>query len=136
MVPTPLIELPVGPAALTSRVVDTDVLSSVVLRMATLMLGSPSFSTSDLMALGVDLAHVFRLVAMLCERGSVATTNAKVCEGVNVGQPMAGDVVVEQPMISVVDSPWQATTIKMNVLPIQLAMDRERLTPGVCMLDN
>jgi len=69
MVPTPLIELPVGPAALTSRVVDTDVLSSVVLRMATLMLGSPSFSTSDLMALGVDLAHVFRLVAMLCERG-------------------------------------------------------------------
>jgi hypothetical protein len=40
-----------------------------------------------------------------------------VCEGVNVGQPMARDVVVEQPMISSVDSPWQAATAKMDALP-------------------
>jgi hypothetical protein len=35
-----------------------------------------------------------------------------------------------------VDSPWQATAAKMDALPIRLAIDRERLTPGVCMLDN
>jgi hypothetical protein len=51
--------------------VDTDVSSNVVSRMATLMLGSPSFSANDFMALGVDLAHVFRLATTLCEHGSV-----------------------------------------------------------------
>jgi hypothetical protein len=33
------------------------------------VLGSPSFSASDLMVLGVDLARVFWLVVTLCERG-------------------------------------------------------------------
>jgi hypothetical protein len=70
------------------------------------MLGSPSFSASDLMASRVDLAPVFRLATMLCERGSVVATSAKACEGVDVGQPVAGDVVVEQPVILGVDSPW------------------------------
>jgi hypothetical protein len=59
MVPTPPIEPTMGPAASTSHVVDTDVSSSAVSRMVTSMLGSPSFSPSDLMALGVDLARVF-----------------------------------------------------------------------------
>jgi hypothetical protein len=86
--------------------------------MATSVLGSPSFSTNDLMASGVDLAFVFWLAAMLCEHGSVAATSAEVCEGVNVGQPVAGDVAVEQPVISSVDSPWQATTAKMDTLPV------------------
>jgi hypothetical protein len=62
--------------------------------------------------------------------------SAKVCEGVNVGQPVAGDVAVEQPMISSVDSPWQAAATKMDALPARPTIDRERLTPGVCMLDN
>jgi hypothetical protein len=53
---------------------------------------------------------------MLCERGSVATKSAEVCEGVDVGQLMAGDVAVEQPMISGVDNPWQAATAKMDTL--------------------
>ncbi len=106
MVPTPPIEPTVGPVASTSHVVDTNVSSSAVSRMVTSVLGSPSFSTSDLMALGVDLAPVFRLAAMLCECGSVTATNVEVCEGVDVGQPMVGDVVVEQPMISGVDGPW------------------------------
>jgi hypothetical protein len=39
-------------------------------------------------------------------------------------------------VISNVDSPWQATTTKMDALPAQPTIDRERLTPGVCMLDN
>ncbi len=59
MVPTPPIELIVGLAASTSCVVDTDVSSSAVLRMATSVLGSSSFSASDLMVSRVDLVLVF-----------------------------------------------------------------------------
>ncbi len=105
MVPTPSIESTMGPTTSTSHVVDMDVSSSVVSRMVTLMLGSPSFSASDLMASGIDLAQVFRLATTLCERGSVAATSAEVCEGVDVGQLVAGDVDVEQHVISSVDSP-------------------------------
>jgi hypothetical protein len=54
MVPTPPIESTVGPVTSTSHVVDTDVSLSVVSRMATSVLGSPSFSASDLMASRVD----------------------------------------------------------------------------------
>ncbi len=72
----------------------------------------------------------------MCEHGSVVTTSAEVCEGVNVGQPMGGDVAMEQPMISCVDSPWQVAVAKMDVLPVRPTIDRERLTPGVCMLEN
>jgi hypothetical protein len=61
---------------------------------------------------------------------------AEVCEGVDVGQLMAGDVVVEQPVILGVDSPWQAAAAKMDTLLTRPAIDRERLTRGVCMLDN
>jgi hypothetical protein len=99
-------------------------------------LGSPSFLANDLMALGIDLARVFQLIAKLCECGSVAATSAEVCEGVDVGQLVAGDVTVEQLVISSVDSPWQAVTAKMDTLPVRPAIDRERLTLGVCMLDN
>jgi hypothetical protein len=106
MVPTPPLEPIVGPAVLTSCVVDTDVSSSAVLRMATSVLGSPSFSANDLIASGMDLTPIFQLVAMLCERGNVVVTSAEVCEGVDVGQPMVGDVDVEQLVILGVDNPW------------------------------
>ncbi len=105
MVPTPPIEPTVGPTTSTSRVVETNVSPSAVSRMVTSVLGSPSFSANDLMALGIDLVRVFRLAATLCERGSVTAMSAEVFEGVDAGQPMAGDVVVEQPVISSVDSP-------------------------------
>jgi hypothetical protein len=39
-------------------------------------------------------------------------------------------------VISNVDSPWQVATAKMDTLPVWPAINRERLTPGVCMLDN
>jgi hypothetical protein len=104
--------------------------------MATSVLGSPSFSANDLMASRVDLAPVFWLAATLCERGSVDAMSVEVCEGVDVGQPMARDVVVKQPVISGVDSPWQAAATKMDALPARPTIDRERFTPGVCMLDN
>jgi hypothetical protein len=85
--------------------------------MVTSMLGSPTFSANDLMALGVDITRVFRLTATLCERGSVIATSAEVCEGVDVGQLVARDVVVEQLVVSGVDSPWQAVAAKMDALP-------------------
>jgi hypothetical protein len=50
MVPTPPIEPTVGPTALTSRVVDTDVSSNVVSRMVTSVLHSPTFLANNLMA--------------------------------------------------------------------------------------
>jgi hypothetical protein len=75
MVPTPPIEPTMGPTTSTSRVVDTDISSSVVSRMVILMLGSPTFSVNDLMASGVDLTRVFRLAATLCEHGSVVATS-------------------------------------------------------------
>ncbi len=49
---------------------------------------------------------------------------------------MAGDVAMEQPVISGVDSPWQAAMAKMDTLPTQPTINHERLTPSVCMLDN
>ncbi|CAK9206477.1 unnamed protein product [Sphagnum troendelagicum] len=107
-----------------------------VSRMVTLVLGSPTFSANDLKASGVDLTRVFQLVATLYEHGSVVATSAKVCEGVDVGQLVVGDVVMEQPVVSGVDSPWQAAAAKMDALLARPAIDRERLTPGVCMLDN
>jgi len=104
MVLTPPIEPIVGPTTSTSCVVDMDVSLSVMSWMVISMLGSPSFSTNDLMALRVRLAPIFRLTMTLCERGNVAITSAKACEGVDVGKPVVGDVVVKQPVISGVDS--------------------------------
>jgi hypothetical protein len=94
-----------------------DVSSNAMSQMVISMLKSPSFSANDLMASGVDLARVFWLPATLCEHGNVVATNAEDCEGVDVGQPMVGDVAVEQPMISGVNSPWHAATAKMDALP-------------------
>jgi hypothetical protein len=85
MVLTPPIKPTMGPTASTSHVMDTDSSSSAVLWMVTSVLGSPSFSASDLMASRVDLACVFQLAATLCECGSVVVTSAEVCEGVDVG---------------------------------------------------
>jgi len=100
------------------------------------LLRSPPLLANDLMASRVDLACVFWLAATLCECGSVAAMNAEMCEGVYVGQPMAGDVAMEQPVILGLGSPWQAAAAKMDALPAQQVIDRERLAPGVCMLDN
>jgi hypothetical protein len=59
-----------------------------------------------------------------------------VCEGVDVGQLVVKDVVVEQPVILGVDSPWQVAATKMDALLVRLAIDYERFTLSVCMLDN
>ncbi|CAM6078490.1 unnamed protein product [Sphagnum tenellum] len=117
-----------GPMTSTSRVVATDVSSSGVSWMAILVLGSPSFLANDLMVLRVDLTPVFWLATTLCEHGSVAATNVEVCKGVDVGQLVARDVV-EQLVISGVDSPWEATIAKMDAFLARSAIDREKLTP-------
>ncbi len=101
MVPTPPIEPTMGPTASTSCVMDTDVSSSVVSRMVTSVLGSLTFSVNDLMTLGIDLTRVFRLAATLCERGSVVATSAEVCEGVDVGQLVAGMLLWNNPWYQV-----------------------------------
>jgi len=88
MVPTPPIESTMELTTLTSHVVDIDVTSSAVSWMATSVLGSPSFSASDLMALGVDLALVFRLVATLCEHGSLVAMSLEVLMWGNLWQGM------------------------------------------------
>ncbi len=59
-----------------------------------------------------------------------------MCEGVDVGQLVVGDVALEQPMILSVDSLWQAMVAKIDTLLVRPTIDRERLTLGVCMLDN
>jgi hypothetical protein len=69
MVLTPPIEPTMGPATLTSRVMDMDVSSNAMSRMSTSVLGSPSFSASDLMASGIDLALVFRLITICVNVG-------------------------------------------------------------------
>jgi hypothetical protein len=104
--------------------------------MVTSMLGSPSFSANDLIALRVNLTPVFWLATTLCEHGRVVATNVEVYEGVDVGQLVVGDVAVGQFVISSVDSPWEATMAKMDAFLVRPAIDRERLIPSVCMLDN
>ncbi len=59
-----------------------------------------------------------------------------MCEGVDVWKPMARDVAMEQLVLSGVDSAWQATATMMDASIARPSIDRERLTPGVCMLDN
>jgi hypothetical protein len=39
-------------------------------------------------------------------------------------------------VVSGVDSPWQVAATKMDALLARPAIDHERLTLGVCMLDN
>jgi hypothetical protein len=73
---------------------------------------------------------------MLCEHENVVATSVEVCKGVDVGQLVAGDVAMEQLVILGVDSPWQVVAPKMDALLVRPAIDHERLTPGVCMLDN
>jgi hypothetical protein len=53
----------------------------------------------------------------LCELGSVVATSAEVCEGVDGGQPVVGDVVVEQLVISGVDSAEVGSSPKFQLLP-------------------
>ncbi len=39
-----------------------------------------------------------------------------MCEGVDVGQPIARDVAMEQPVLSGVHNAWQAMVAKMDTL--------------------
>ncbi|CAK9872283.1 unnamed protein product [Sphagnum jensenii] len=65
-----------------------------------------------------------------------ATQRSRGGRGGKGGGGGGGDVVVEQFVISSVDNPWQVAATKMDALPTRLAIDRERFTHGVCMLDN
>ncbi|BBN20457.1 hypothetical protein Mp_Vg00130 [Marchantia polymorpha subsp. ruderalis] len=105
-----------------------DVPSSVVMRMATSLLRSPLFSATELIDSGIDLARVFRVAATSCERGRVVATSAEIRED-TVEDPSSTSTLFEE-------TTWQAATARMESLPARLAIDRETIVPGVCMVDN
>ena len=129
MVLTRSIEPMVRLEASTSCIVDMDA-SNAVSRIATLVLEASLFLATKLMALGVDLALVFREAATMCERGSVIASSAKVHEGVAVEHPLVGDVALSS------DTTWHAVAARMDALPARLAIERACVKPGVCMVDN
>ncbi|BBN08889.1 hypothetical protein Mp_4g15290 [Marchantia polymorpha subsp. ruderalis] len=112
--PVPLSDLSGRTETSTSRVVDTDTPSSAVTRMASSVMKSPLFSSTELIDSGIDLAQVFRLVATFCECGSVNATSAEIGKAIT----------------------WQAAAARMEFLPARPAIDREGILPGVCMVDN
>ncbi|BBN14385.1 hypothetical protein Mp_6g11220 [Marchantia polymorpha subsp. ruderalis] len=112
----------------TSRVVDTDTPSSAVTRMASSVMRSPLFSAMELMDSGIDLARVFRAAATLCERGSITATSAEI--GETSGEELSSTTPSSD------ESTWQAAAARMESLPARSAIDRERVVPGVCMVDN
>lgn len=107
----------------TSHVVGMDTPSSAVMRMDTSVMRSPLFSATELMDFGIDLARVFRVAYMLCERGSVNTTHAEICE--QHSTPTLNDEVT-----------WPAAAARMESLPTQPAIESESFVLEVCMVDN
>ncbi|BBN08134.1 hypothetical protein Mp_4g09160 [Marchantia polymorpha subsp. ruderalis] len=112
----------------TSRVVDTDTPSSAVTRMASSVMRSPLFLAMELIDSGIDLARVFRAAATLCERGSINATSAEI--GETIGEELSSTTPSSD------ESTWQAAAARMESLPARPAIDRERVVPGVCMVDN
>ncbi|OAE32852.1 hypothetical protein AXG93_1409s1190 [Marchantia polymorpha subsp. ruderalis] len=113
---------------LTSSVMDADVPSGVVMRMATSVLRSPLFLATELMDSSIDLARVFRVASTSCESGRVTATSVEICEN-TVEETSSTSTLIEE-------TSWQAVAARMESLPAQPAIDRERIVPGVCMIDN
>ncbi|BBN03753.1 hypothetical protein Mp_2g26090 [Marchantia polymorpha subsp. ruderalis] len=128
MRPAPPSDTRVRTEVLTSSVKDADVQSSVVMWMATTILRSPLFSTTELMDSDIDLARVFRVVATSCERGRVTATSAEIRKD-TVEELFSTSTLFEE-------TTWQAATARMKSLPARPAIDRESIVPGVCMVDN
>ncbi|PTQ38247.1 hypothetical protein MARPO_0052s0045 [Marchantia polymorpha] len=95
-------------------------------RDATLKL-DPQRAT-ELMNSGIDLARVFRVAATSCERERVTATSAEIRED-TVEDPSSTSTLFEK-------TTWQAAAARMESLPTQPAIDRERIVPDVCMVDN
>ncbi|BBN19630.1 hypothetical protein Mp_8g12240 [Marchantia polymorpha subsp. ruderalis] len=128
MRPAPPSDTRVRTEVLTSSVVDADVPSSAVMRMATSVLRCPLFSATELIDSGIDLALVFRVAATSCERGRVAATSAEIRVD-TVEDPSSTSTLFEE-------TTWQAAAARMESLPARPAIDRESIVPGVCMVDN
>ncbi|BBN15717.1 hypothetical protein Mp_7g00220 [Marchantia polymorpha subsp. ruderalis] len=128
MRPAPPSDTRVRTEVLTSSVVDADLPSNAVMRMATSVLRSPLFSATELMNSGIDLARVFWVAATSCERGRVAATSAEIRED-TVEDPSSTSTLFEE-------TTWQAAAARMEFLLACPAIDRESIVPGVCMVDN
>ncbi|OAE26688.1 hypothetical protein AXG93_3582s1010 [Marchantia polymorpha subsp. ruderalis] len=100
---------------LTSSVVDADVPSSVMMQMATSVLKSPLFSTTELMDLGIDLTRIFWVAATSCERGRGTSTCVEICKD-TVEEPSSTSTLIEE-------TSWHAATARMESLRAQLAID-------------
>ncbi|PTQ27347.1 hypothetical protein MARPO_0204s0011, partial [Marchantia polymorpha] len=66
--------------------------------------------------------------ATLCERGSITATSAEI--GETIGEELSSTTSSSD------ESTWQAAAARMESLPARPAIDRERVVPGVCMVDN
>ncbi|PTQ31359.1 hypothetical protein MARPO_0112s0017 [Marchantia polymorpha] len=66
--------------------------------------------------------------ATLCERGSITATSAEI--GETIGEELSSTTPSSD------ESTWQAAAARMEFLPARPAIDRERVVPGVCMVDN
>ncbi|BBM99382.1 hypothetical protein Mp_1g20910 [Marchantia polymorpha subsp. ruderalis] len=128
MIATPPSDPVVRTKSSTSHVVGAETSSSAAMQMVTSVMRSPLFSTTELMPVGFDVARVFCVAATLCERGSVTATSAEIREG----------IVGEQPSTHTLrdETTWQAATPGMELLPARSTIDRERIVPYVCMMDN
>ncbi|BBN08011.1 hypothetical protein Mp_4g08060 [Marchantia polymorpha subsp. ruderalis] len=114
--------------ASTSHVVGAETSSTAAIRMANLVMRSPLFSATKVMASGVDVARVFRVATTLCECGSVSATSAEIREG-TVEEQLSTPTLRDE-------KSWQAAAAKMELLPARPAIDRKSIVLGVCMMDN
>lgn len=76
----------------------------------------------------IDVACVFCVATMLCERESVIATSAKIHKG----------TVGEQPSTPTLrdETTWQAAAARMKLLPARPAVDCERIVLDVCIVNN
>ncbi|OAE18132.1 hypothetical protein AXG93_4101s1190 [Marchantia polymorpha subsp. ruderalis] len=98
------------------------------MRMATLVMKSPLFSAMELMDSEIDVACVFCVAATLCERERVIATSAKIRKDTAVKQPSTPTLKDE--------TTWLTAAAKMELLLARPAIDRERIVPVVCLVDN
>ncbi|OAE22373.1 hypothetical protein AXG93_2318s1200 [Marchantia polymorpha subsp. ruderalis] len=94
--------------------------STSVMRMATSVLRSPLFSTTELMDSGIDLA---RVVATSCEREKVTAMSAEIRED-TVEDPSSTSTLFEE-------TTWQVEATKMESLPARPAIDCKRIVPDI-----
>jgi hypothetical protein len=88
---------------------------------------APLFSTAMVSQADFSLAAVFKMVAIMCERGSSSATNA-----------MKTEVHLEPVVNSEEDTIQElfATAARIKTMPARPAIERSSISPGVMVIDN